>query len=70
MNDLVIDSIVFLLQFAGCKEELFRLLDGYIKNLGEKVLPYAVEIKVYTLVYQNYVDIHSIVVISVIVHDH
>ena len=46
------------------------MLDGYIKNLGEKVLPYAVEIKVYTLVYQNYVDIHSIVVILVIVHDH
>ena len=33
-------------QFASCKEELLRLLDGYIKNLGDKVLPYAVEIKV------------------------
>lgn len=34
------------LQFASCKEELLRLLASYIKNLGDKVLPYAVEIKV------------------------
>ncbi len=34
------------LQFSVCKETLLNLLDGYSKNLKERVLPYAVEIKV------------------------
>ncbi len=35
-----------VLQFASCKEELLRLLDDYIKILGPKTQPYALEIKV------------------------
>ena len=36
-------------QFASCKEELLRLLEGYLGILERKALPYAVEIKVYFL---------------------
>ncbi len=35
-----------ILQFSVCKETLLNLLDGYSKILKERVLPYAVEIKV------------------------
>ncbi len=35
-----------ILQFSLCKETLLNLLDGYSKILKERVLPYAVEIKV------------------------
>ncbi len=33
-------------QFSQCKETLLNLLDAYSQNLKERVLPYAVEIKV------------------------
>ena len=37
-----------LIQFVNCKDELLRLLEAYVKILGDKILPYAVEIKVHS----------------------
>ena len=33
-------------EFVGCKEKLLELLSSFVGILGQKILPYALEIKV------------------------
>lgn len=58
-------SVLVLIQFATCKEELLRLLDSYVEMLGEKISPYAVEVKVSHWLAWGYFNLHMYIHIIV-----